>query len=126
VTSDDDEFDLNEFKAPPAMVERTAGVPKRVKKRRQQFAKVPRAWVDAIGHKSRDKTFVVVWHLLHEHWKRGGGEIKVSNGMLALDGVGRNAKWRVLNMLEKAGLISIDRRDRKSPIVRLNANPEVA
>jgi hypothetical protein len=126
VTGDGDPYDLDNLRLPPkAAGERAAGTPKRIRKRRQQFAKVPRTWVDTITRNRRDKTLAVVWHLLHEDWKQGGGRpIKMPNGMLAIDGVGRKAKWRVLDMLEGLGLITVERRGRKSPIITLNTNQE--
>ena len=122
MTDDNDTFDLESLRlSPEAVGKRAAGTPKRIRRRQQQFAKIPRAWVDAITPQRRDKTLAVVWHLFHEDWKQGGGRsIKVPNGMLAIDGVGRKAKWRVLNMLEGLGLITVEHRDRKSPIVTLN------
>jgi hypothetical protein len=121
VTSDDNPFDLDNLRVSPESVgERAASMPKRIRRRRQQFVKFPRAWVDAITRNSRDKILAVVWHLLHEDWKQGGGRpIKMPNGMLAIDGVGRHAKWRALNRLEKLGLITIERRPDKSPIVTI-------
>jgi hypothetical protein len=115
-------FDLEKYAiaSEPAGA-RTVVVPRRIKKRQDQFAKVPRHWVDLLTRSGRDKTLAIVWHLLHEHWKQAGGPIKLSNGMLALDGVGRGAKWRALNKLESLGLISVERRDRKSPIVTIKA-----
>jgi hypothetical protein len=35
-------------------------------------------------------------------------------------GVGREGKRHALKQLEKAGLVSIDRKDRKSPVVWIN------
>jgi hypothetical protein len=46
------------------------------------------------------------------------------NGMLAIDGVGRKAKGRALDMLEELGLISVERRPHKSPIVTINTDRE--
>lgn len=116
MTSDGDPYDLDNLK-----VTGGGSTPKRIRRRQPQFVKIPRAWVDAITPKSRDKTLAVIWHLLHEDWKQGGGRpIKMPNGMLAIDGVGRMAKWRVLNMLEGLGLIAIERRPNKSPIVIIN------
>jgi hypothetical protein len=129
VTGDDEHFDLNDFKLEPeseTVGTRVVGVPKRIKKRSQHFVMIPRSWVDIITANTKDKTLAVVCHLLYETWRQRGGTIKVSNGMLGLDGVGRGAKWRVLNMLEKTGLVSIDRRDKKSPIVTVNIDAEAA
>jgi hypothetical protein len=122
--TDDDPFNVDQWKAQPeTVIERAVGSPKRVKKRSPHFVMVPRSWVDAITPASRDKTFAVVTHLLYENWRQGGGPITVPNGILARDGVSRSAKWRILNKLERLGLISVERRDRKSPVVKVNINP---
>jgi hypothetical protein len=120
-----DDLDLDELKLLPEMVrDRAVGLPKSIKKRRQQFVQVPLAWVDILSRDSRDKTLVVLSHLLHLDWKQGGGQIKLPNGFLGMIGVGRGAKWRVLNKLESVGIISIERRGRKSPIIVVNHNAE--
>jgi hypothetical protein len=80
---------------------------------------VPLALVDKIARSSRDKTFAIFCHLLYEHWRQGGGPIKLANGFLNRLGVGRGAKSRALGKLERLGIISVERRDRKSPIVRI-------
>ena len=38
-----------------------------------------------------------------------------------IDGVSRQAKWRALNDLERRGLISVERRRRRSPLIRVLA-----
>ena len=45
---------------------------------------------------------------------------KLANGMLEIDGISRWSKWRALPELERRGLVVIDRRRRRSPIVTLN------
>jgi hypothetical protein len=55
-----------------------------------------------------------------------GGPIKLPNGFLEMIGVGRGAKWRALNKLESVGIISIERRGRKSPIVTISDKSEAA
>jgi hypothetical protein len=116
-----DDLDLDDLKLLPEIVrDRAVALPKRIKKRRQQFVQLPLAWVDILSRDSRDKTLVVLCHLVHLDWKQGGGPIKLPNGFLGMLGVGRGAKWRVLNKLESAGIISIERRCRKSPIVKIN------
>ena len=118
---------LNDLKLPPELVrERTVGMPQRIKKRHQIFVQVPLILVDKMVRHSRDKTFAVLCHLLHEDWKQGGGPIKVPNGFLNKLGVGRGAKSRALKKLERLGIISVERRDRKSPIVTITNRSEVA
>jgi uncharacterized membrane protein len=43
--------------------------------------------------------------------------------MLKIDGISRQSKWRALNDLEQRGLIVVERRRRRSPLVRLNLSP---
>jgi hypothetical protein len=114
-----DGLDLDDLKL-PEMVHELTIVPERVKKRKGQFVQLPLAWVDILSRDSRDKALAVLCHLLHLDWKQRGGPIKVPNGFLEMIGVGRGAKWRVLNKLESLGLISIERRGRKSPIITIN------
>jgi hypothetical protein len=118
-----DDLDLDDLKLLPEMVRgRAVGLPKRIKVRRQQFVQLPLAWVDILSRDSRDKALVVLCHLLHLDWKQGGGPIKLPNGFLKMIGVGRGAKWRVLNKLESVRIISIERRGRKSPIVTIKSD----
>jgi hypothetical protein len=117
---------LNDLKLPPEMMrERPIGMPQRIKKRHHIFVQVPLILVDKMVRHSRDKTFAVLCHLLHEDWKQGGGPIKVPNSFLKKLGVGRGAKSRALKKLESLGIISVERRDRKSPIVTITNRSEV-
>jgi uncharacterized membrane protein len=52
-------------------------------------------------------------------WKNRGAPIKLTNGMLRIEGISRRSKWRALNGLERRGLIAVERRLRRSPIIRL-------
>jgi hypothetical protein len=61
----------------------------------------------------------VALYLLHLHWKQDGGPINLANGGLIMKGVSRFAKQRALNLLERAGLISVQRRSRRSPVVQI-------
>ncbi|WP_315749577.1 MULTISPECIES: hypothetical protein [unclassified Bradyrhizobium] len=119
------DLDLEDLKLPGNMVQERAVASDRIKKRRLQFVQVPLIWIDKIARDSRDKTFAVLCHLLHEDWKQGGGPIKVANGFLGKLGVGRGAKSRALSKLENLGIISVERRGRKSPIIRINRGSEL-
>ena len=97
---------------------RVAFTPQKIRKRRQHFVQIPWSWVERLpgttGH-----TCLVALHLLYLHWKGNGAPVKLPNGMLKIDGVSRQSKWRALAALEQRGLIVVERRPRKSPIVRL-------
>ena len=115
-----DRLNLDDCRLPDEAVRERTVVPQRIKKRGRQFVKVPLALVDLLARQSRDKTFAVLCHLLHLDWKRGGGPIKLPSGFLEMTGVGRSAKSRALDKLESLGIVTVERRDRKSPIVKIN------
>jgi hypothetical protein len=93
-------------------------VPEKIRRRCQQFVKVPWAWVERLEG-AAGQTYRVALCLLHLNWKAGGKPVKFPNGMLGIDGVSRRSKWRALNDLERRGLITVERRPGRSPIVRL-------
>jgi hypothetical protein len=93
-------------------------VPAKIRKRREKFIMFPLAWYEALNG-APATTYRVAIYLLHLHWKEGGGPIKLPNGMLRTDGVNRQAKWRALGDLERRGLITVERRPRRSPLIWL-------
>jgi hypothetical protein len=96
-----------------------AVVPKKIRQRRQQFVKVPWTWLERLAQSRSANTYRVAVTLLYLHWKGNGEPTKLANGMLAMDGVSRYAKRRALIELERFELITIKRRQRRSPIVTL-------
>jgi hypothetical protein len=113
-----DPLDVNNLRFQPGD-EQWAAVPKKIRQRRQQFVQVPWAWVERLAQSQSANTYRVAVTLLYLHWKGNGDPIKLANGMLAIDGVSRYAKRRALIELERFELITIKRRQRKSPIVTL-------
>ena len=124
--SGDDWLDLDDLRLPPDVVRGRAVVPQRIKKRHRQFVQLPLAWIDILARNSRNKTFAVLCHLVHLNWKQGGGPIKVPNGFLEMLGVKPDAKSYALNKLENLGIISVERRENKSPIVTINDKSDAA
>jgi hypothetical protein len=113
-----DDFDLDRLRLP---LEATAGrqvAPRKAQKRREQFVMVPFSWIDRLKGAS-GQTYRVALTLLYLDWKAKGDPVKLANGMLAIDGVSRHSKWRALVDLERLGLITVERRPGKSPLVRL-------
>jgi len=95
-----------------------AHVPRKIRKRRQQFVMVPWSWVEKLEG-AAGQTYRVALVLLYLHWKGDGKPIKLPNGMLQLDGVSRRSKWRALGYFERRGLIMVERRHKRSPTVRV-------
>jgi hypothetical protein len=83
------------------------------------FVKFPSSWVDRLGTAKRISTYRIALYLLHQHWRTTGRALPLSNVALVSAGVSRREKWRGLEELESAGLVKIERRPRKSPIITL-------
>ena len=94
--------------------------PKKILKRREHFIRVPFSWLERLNGAS-GKAHALALHLLYLHWKAKGAAFKLTNGMLEIDGIGRTSKWRALLELEGRGLISVERRSRKSPMITVHA-----
>jgi hypothetical protein len=106
-----------------AELQRGAGraSPRRRGKARKEkpFVKVPLWWIEQATKATRTpQAFVAVW-LLHQAWKAGSVTFPLPNSKLAERGAERRLKRRALANLEEAGLITVDRRHGKTPIVTL-------
>jgi hypothetical protein len=87
------------------------------KDKQKPFAKIDLAdAAKAFKALGNPKAMVRVW-LLHRVWKRKSRTVTAPNGELERLGVSRNIKLRALRQLEAGGLISIDHRHGKSPLV---------
>jgi hypothetical protein len=119
----EEDFDLEAYRLPPDTVI-TKVTPKRIAKRREQFVMVPMSLVDTMTKGVRDKTYPVILHLLHEScFKAHGKPVKVTNEFLTGLGISRSAKNDALRKLEKLGVISVEWRGRKSPVVKVKVPP---
>jgi hypothetical protein len=99
-----------------------AVTPTTIKKRREQFVMLPMWWYEKLGNPKPTSlyTWPVAVYVLHLNWNSRGEPFKLANGMLSYDGVDRFVKSRALRDLERRGLISVDRRNRKSPIITVH------
>ena len=79
---------------------------------------VPLNWLAGAGRLPGKSLHVGValWFLTGVHRTR---TVALPNGILALLGVDRHAKYRALNYLEQAGLIEREHHDGRSPVVTL-------
>ena len=117
MTEDDPHADLKQHIMTPEMQATLVVVPRKVQKRREHFVKVPRTWVERLATARYTATYRVALHILYRHWKDGGKPFALPNGMMSREGVERRAKWRGLMELERLGLVAIERRQRKSPLI---------
>jgi hypothetical protein len=115
---DDDPFDLKKLRMKPEPIAGRQITPRKIAKRREHFIMVPFGWLERLNG-ARGGTILLALHLLYLNWKQKGRPFKLANGMLKIDGIGRTVKWRGLADLERRGLVSIERRKRKSPVITI-------
>jgi len=109
---------LNDW-AKKRLIELEAAAPVKRKNRKDAFVLLPLGWFEAATRATRTpQALVSVW-LLHLAWRAKSPTFPVPNGQLEQHGVSRYAKYRALARLERAGLITVDRRVRKTLIVTL-------
>jgi hypothetical protein len=109
-----DPFDLGALQIDPADPNLRPKGATRKARGRKQFVRVPWGWVDRLKDAHHVSTYRVALHLLYEHWRNGGRIIKLPNSALDIE---RRRKWRGLRELEQFGLIVIERRRRKAPLI---------
>jgi hypothetical protein len=101
------------------LAELEAAAPVKRKNRKGAFVKVPLWWIEQVTRATKSpQVFAAIW-LLHLSWRAKSTTFTLSNARLAKHGVDRQAKRRALANLEKAGLITVERRNRKPPRVTL-------
>lgn len=121
--ADDDPFDIEALRIPPeeADLRLRMVTPHKIRKRREHFVRIPFTWIERLDGVS-GKTYSMALHLLYRNWKANGAAFKLGNDMLAIDGIGRTVKWRALAELERRGLISVEHRLKKSPIITVHTD----
>ena len=85
----------------------------------EPFVKVPLWWIAAAAKATKSPRTLVLTELLYSAWKTKRSTFPLPNASLARLGVSREVKRKVLRDLERAGLIVVDRPDRKTVVVTL-------
>ena len=89
------------------------------RKKVEPFVKVPLWWIAAAARHARSPATLVMIELLQASWKAKSLSFPLPNGRLNRLGASREIKRRVLRDLEAGGLIKVERRSRKTPVVIL-------
>jgi hypothetical protein len=113
---DHDPYDLEKFRID---LKAPACKPVRKKTWQRQFVRVPWGWVQRLRTTKRVSTYQLALVLLYEHWRTGGKPIVLSNIAMQAEGLSRRSKWNALVELTELGLITIERKRRRSPRVVL-------
>ena len=88
-------------------------------KKTEPFVKVPIWWMTEATRLTRTPAALGCIHLLLASWKARSLTFPFPNARLKKGGVSREVKRRVLRDLEAGGLIKVERRSGKTPIVTL-------
>jgi hypothetical protein len=108
-------FDLDKFKS-----EGPASPPgRRARQRTEPFVMVPWQWIERTAQAARSPATLVLMELLYAAWRSKSSTFKLPNVRLKQLGVTRKVKWCVLRDLESGGLITVERRARKTPTITL-------
>jgi hypothetical protein len=100
-------------------VENDAAPAPKTRNKANDFARVPLDLAAGLA-KATGTSSAVVWVLLiYLAWKTKSSTFTLSNEILKRYGVNRNAKYRVLARLEKAGFIQVERRGFRAPLITL-------
>jgi hypothetical protein len=91
--------------------------------RNEAFTMVPLQWAAEMTAATHSKKAMVGLWLLYKAWQTKSDTVTIANASLAGFGISRDLKLKALNQLEKAGLISIKRQPRRSPLVTLLRKP---
>lgn len=89
------------------------------RKSKDAFVKVPLWWATEAAKATRTPVMIVLVELLYRSWKAKSLTFPLPNGRLGEKGVSREVKRRVLRDLEAVGLIMVERRHGKTPLVTL-------
>ena len=122
MTADDPHADVKQHRLTPETLalinaaRKPAFEPDKIRRKRKKFVMVPGQWLERLEG-ATGKTYQLALHLLWLDWRYNGAEIRLSNKSIRIE---RRAKYRALADLEKRGLISIQRRRRRSPVIRVN------
>ena len=88
-------------------------------KQKELFVKVPLWWAEEAAKATKTPAALVCVYLLRTSWKARSITFLLSTKYLEQHGVSRKIKRRVLRDLEAAGLITVDRKNGRSPRVTL-------
>jgi hypothetical protein len=89
-------------------------------KKEEPFVKIPVRAIEEVAEAINDNKLIVLGDLLYRRFQAHGAPFAFPNTRLEKPlgvNVARVVKHRVLRGLEAAGIITVDRRKRKSPVV---------
>ena len=126
----DDVFaDLGRLRLPSGQIEMQTDAakgtkpPKKVRRIQGEFLKgpIPLKWLSTASKLLGKASLAVGLAIWFEAGRKCKEEVRLTTAVLERFGVNRKAKYRALESLEDAGLISVRREPRKNPVVTILA-----
>jgi hypothetical protein len=99
------------------LAELYARAPAKRKRSKESFIQVPLDRVAAAAKATNGRKMLVWLLILHRCWKENKRTVPVTNELVGKYGISSKAKTRALQQLERAGLITVEWRGRRNPIV---------
>ena len=84
---------------------------------------VPWVWVESLKAARHVASYRLALFVLYQHWKTNK-PVLASNVALKALGVPRRSKYRAIRELERLGLIHVEWRRRRSPVIPSPLKPE--
>jgi hypothetical protein len=110
-----DPFDMKNLRLTPEGAPLAKGLDEKVKSTRKahEFVMVPKIWREELKKARHMAAALVAHELLRRAWREDSGVVTLPNGW----GISRERKRRGLMELERLGLVAVEWRLRKSPLV---------
>jgi HTH domain len=94
-----------------------------VKREKERFVKLPLWWAAQAAKATRTPKSLVVAELLWASWDKQSTAFALPSGRLRRLGLSRTTVWRTLQQLKRAGLIVVELRGQKAPLVSFPVAP---
>ena len=116
--TDDDDDELGPERIGPGGIRERKVLITLKGRRRRPFVMIPLAWVERLSMAKHRASWSIAVEILRRDLKYNGQPIPLPNGQLETKfRINRQRKWEGLRELERLGLVSIECRTGKSPLV---------
>jgi hypothetical protein len=88
-----------------------------------RFVRVPIWWMLLATEATHTKQAMVAIELLLQSWRKQRMTFPLPSGRLKRHGISRMTTWRALQQLKKRGLITIEMRGQKAPLITFTVAP---
>jgi hypothetical protein len=117
---DHGEIGIEKLRVDPALMGQVLEQQARKSKRKgwqRNYTLVPREWELRLLEAKRISTYRLAHEILYLHWYGKGKPVTVSGKVARAVKISARSKWEALAELERLGLVVVNRKPRRSPLV---------